>query len=54
MLSVAVSLVGRPRAGGRHRYSFERLLLADLAIAAVAALGARFRLRLGPRRSGPA
>ena len=40
--------------GALHRYSFKRLLIADLAIAAILALAARFNLRLGPkaRRAG--
>jgi hypothetical protein len=39
-----------------HRYSFERLLMAELALAAVLAVAARFNLRLGPavRSAGPA
>ena len=46
--SVSLSLVLALAA--LHRYSFSRLLIADLAIALVLAAGARFDLRLGPSR----
>ena len=36
-----------------HRYSFERLLLADLGLAFAAAAAGRFRLRLGPKARRP-
>src|SRR5687767_6076101 len=40
--------------GALHRYSFTRLLIADVAIAGTLAAAARFNLRLGPkaRRAG--
>src|SRR6185312_4864062 len=53
MLSVAVStgiVIGLAAA---HRYSFSRLIAADLAIALVAAIASRFRLRLGSRSRWP-
>jgi hypothetical protein len=47
--SVATSLALVLALGALHRYSFKRLLVADVAIAVVLAAAARFRLRLGPR-----
>jgi hypothetical protein len=54
MLSAAVSVSVVLGLAIAHRYSFERLLLADLAIAFAAAAASRFRLRLGgkARRAG--
>ena len=48
MISVAVSTSVVLGLAAANRYSFQRLILADLAIAFVAATGARFRLRLSP------
>ena len=55
VLSVAVSLSLVLALGALHRYSFKRLLIADLLIAATLAAVARLDLRLGPkaRASGP-
>jgi hypothetical protein len=54
VLSVAVSLALVLALAALHRYSFERLLIADVAIAAAAAVLARGRLRFTPppRRVG--
>lgn len=54
MLSVAVSLSVVLALAAAHRYSFGRLLTADLAVTAVAAAAAGGRLRLGSagRRAG--
>jgi hypothetical protein len=56
VLSAATSLTIVMTLAAAHRYSFTRLLIADLVIAAGAAAAARFNLRLGPpaRRAGPA
>lgn len=48
VLSVAVSLSIVLTLAALHRYSFERLLIADAAVAAAAAMFARGRLTLGP------
>jgi hypothetical protein len=55
IISAAVSLAVVLALAVVHRYSFERLLLADLGIAFVAAAAGRFRLRLGAKacRPGP-
>jgi hypothetical protein len=47
-LSIAVSLSIVITLAALHRYNFERLLIADAAVAAAAALFARGRLKLGP------
>jgi hypothetical protein len=54
MISIAVSLSATLALGAVHRYSFFRLLVCDIAIAAVAAAAARLRLRFGAvaRRPG--
>jgi hypothetical protein len=54
VVSVALSLSVVLALAALSRYSFERLLVADVAFAAAAALAARGRLRLGPdvRRVG--
>jgi len=54
IISAAVSLSVVLGLAAAHRYSFERLLLADAGIAFLAAAAARFRLRLGvkARRAG--
>ena len=56
VLSATIAIVLVLALAALHRYSFTRLVLADLAIAAALAAGARFRLRLGAaaRRAGPA
>ena len=56
VLSVATSIVLAMSMAALHRYSFKRLLIADLAVAAALAVAARFDLRLGPKagRPGPA
>jgi hypothetical protein len=48
ILSVALSASVVFALAAAGRYSFERLLVIDLAVAGAAALAARFRLRLGP------
>ena len=52
LLSVAVSTSIVVLLAAIDRYTFQRLLAADLAIAAVGALAARFRLRLGDTATG--
>ena len=54
VLSAATSIALVLALGALHRYSFKRLLIADLAIAVALAAAARFNLRLGPnaRRAG--
>lgn len=54
VLSAATSIALVLALGALHRYSFTRLLIADLAIAVTLAAAARFNLRLGPkaRRAG--
>jgi hypothetical protein len=53
-LSVAISVAIVLALAAAGRYTLERLIAADIAIAAVAALTGRFNLRLGPaaRRAG--
>ena len=55
-ISAALSLAVVLALASVHRYSFRRLLIADLAIAGLLAAAARFDLRLGAgaRRLGPA
>jgi hypothetical protein len=55
-ISAAISLALAIALAALHRYSFRRLVILDLGIAAAIALVARFDLRLGPtaRRLGPA
>jgi hypothetical protein len=53
VLSVVVSLSIVLTLAALHRYSFERLLMADAAVAAGAALLTRGRLRLGPAARAP-
>jgi hypothetical protein len=55
VLSAGMSLAIVLAMAAAHRYSFTRLLIADLSIAAAIALAARLRLRLGAaaRRPGP-
>ena len=53
MISVVVSLAVVLGLAVAHRYSFERLLVADLGVALAAAAAARFRLRLGPTARRP-
>jgi 4-amino-4-deoxy-L-arabinose transferase-like glycosyltransferase len=48
MISAAISLAVVLTLAAAHRYSFQRLLIADLAIGAGLALAGRFDLRLGP------
>jgi hypothetical protein len=54
VLSAATSIALVLALGALNRYSFTRLLIADVAIAATLAAGARFNLRLGSkaRRAG--
>jgi hypothetical protein len=52
IISAAVSLSVVLGLAAAHRYSFGRLLAADLAIAFVAAAAGRFRLRLQAPRAG--
>lgn len=56
ILSLAISLAIVLALAALHRYSFTRLLIGDAALALAFAVGARFRLRLGPSapRPGPA
>lgn len=49
VLSAATSISLVLALGALHRYSFKRLLIADLAIAATLAIAARFNLRLGSK-----
>ena len=53
-ISVAASIAIVLALAAVHRYSFQRLLIADAAIAAGLAVASRFKLRLGPaaRRAG--
>jgi hypothetical protein len=53
VLSIAVSMSVVIGLAAAHRYSFQRLVIADIAIAVLAAAGARFRLRLGPAATRP-
>ena len=53
MISVAVSTSVVLGLAAANRYGFQRLILADLAIAFIAAIGARFRLRLSPGAAWP-
>ncbi|HSC29411.1 MAG TPA: hypothetical protein VLD67_19190, partial [Vicinamibacterales bacterium] len=53
IISVAVSLSVVLALAAAGHYRFQRLLMADLLIAAAAAAGARFRLRLGPAAARP-
>jgi hypothetical protein len=54
IISVTISVSIVLALAAVHRYTFQRLLAADLGVAAAAALIARFNLRLGPhaRRAG--
>jgi hypothetical protein len=54
IISVALSTSIVLALAAAHQYSFQRLLAADVIVAAVAAAAARFRLKLGPgtRRAG--
>jgi hypothetical protein len=56
LLSLAISLAIVLALAAVHRYSFTRLLVADVVLALVSAVAARFRLRFGApaRRPGPA
>lgn len=56
VISVAISLALVLGLAAVHRYSFTRLIIADVAIAGVLAVAARFDLRLGAsaRRAGVA
>jgi hypothetical protein len=55
-ISAAISLAVVLALAAAHRYSFRRLLIADIAVATGLALASRFDLRLGrtARRIGPA
>ena len=53
LLSIATSLSLVLALAALHRYSFKRLVIADLLIAAALALVARFNLRLGPKARRP-
>ena len=55
-ISAAISLAVVMSLAAVHRYSFKRLLIADLGVAAALAVAARFDLRLGAaaRRAGAA
>ena len=53
LLSVATSLSLVVSLAALHRYSFKRLVIADLLIAAALALAARFDLRLGKKARLP-
>ena len=53
MISVVVSLAVVLGLAAAHRYSFERLLIADLGLALAAAAAGRFRLRLGANARRP-
>jgi hypothetical protein len=50
VIGTAMSLALVLALAALHRYSFSRLLLADLSISAALAAAARFNLRLGPAR----
>lgn len=52
VISVAISVIGVLALGAVHRYSFTRLVIAELLLCAAAAGAARFRLRLGPNARG--
>ena len=56
VLSVATSIALVLAMAALHRYSFKRLLIAELSLTVALALLARFNLRLGPsaKRAGPA
>ena len=56
VLSVAIALILVLSMAALHRYSFERLLLAELALSTAMVVAGRFNLRLGAtaRRAGPA
>lgn len=47
VISAAISLAVVLALAALHRYSFQRLLLADIAIAVTVAIAARFNLKLG-------
>jgi len=49
IISVAVSTSIVLALAAAHRYTFERLVIADLVIASIAAAASRFRLTLGPK-----
>jgi hypothetical protein len=53
LISIALSLACVMALAAVGRYSFERLLAADIGIALVVAAGSRFRLRLGPAAPRP-
>jgi hypothetical protein len=53
ILSVATSLSLVVALAALHRYSFKRLVIADLLIAAALAVAARFNLRLGGKARRP-
>jgi hypothetical protein len=53
IISAIVSLAIVLSLAVAHRYSFERLLIADLGLALAAAAAGRFRLRLGPSARRP-
>ncbi len=53
IISLAVSLSIVVALAAAHRYSFGRLIVADVAVAALTAAAARFRLRLGPSARRP-
>src|SRR5215472_5746594 len=53
VLSVALSVAIVLALAAVHRYSFGRLLAADLAVTALVAVGSRFDLRLGPAARRP-
>ena len=53
VLSVAISLSLVLALAALHRYSFKRLLIADVLITMALAAGARFNLRLGARARRP-
>lgn len=48
VISVAISLAVTLALAALHRYSFQRLLIADIAIALAIAIVSRFNIRLGP------
>ena len=52
LISLAVSCAIALSLGAMQRYTFTRLLAADASLAAVLAVAARFRLRLGGARPG--
>ena len=53
IISAAVSLMVVLGLAAAHRYSFERLLVADLCIAGAAGAAGRFKLRLGAKACRP-